>query len=146
MAGKRKLTARQIRWLFATGRLRASGRGKDRKVTYDKNAGAPKRTVIGGSKAAGLRGGAGGRAKAVKRGSGIRPVVTERIPGSTRGARTDRVDAGYRAATRKYQRDVLGMPDRPLTGGGGTFSVKRLAGGRTAPKPKRRKAKTTTRV
>ncbi|EYB69059.1 hypothetical protein DEIPH_ctg011orf0025 [Deinococcus phoenicis] len=37
MAGKRKLTARQIRWLFATGRLRASGKGKDRKVSYSKD-------------------------------------------------------------------------------------------------------------
>lgn len=59
MAGKRKLTARQVRYLFATGRLRASGSGKNRKVTYSKDAGAPKRTVIGGSKAAGLRSGSG---------------------------------------------------------------------------------------
>lgn len=56
---KRKLSARQIRWLFATGKLRASGKGKDRKVTYSKEGQAPKRAAIGGSKATGLRAPAG---------------------------------------------------------------------------------------
>lgn len=39
---KRKLTARQVRYLFATGRLRASGKGKDRKVTYSREGGKRK--------------------------------------------------------------------------------------------------------
>lgn len=54
MAGKRKLNARQLRFLFARGVLRGKGSGKDRKVTYNKNAGKSRseRIAAGRKKAA----------------------------------------------------------------------------------------------
>ena len=62
MSKKRRLTARQVRYLWAVGAFRRKG-GTKRGVTYDRAAAQRARPAIGGSKAAGLRSGTGGRAK-----------------------------------------------------------------------------------
>ncbi len=62
MSKKRRLTARQVRYLWAVGAFRRKG-GTKRGVTYDRAAAQRARPALGGSKAAGLRSGTGGRAK-----------------------------------------------------------------------------------
>lgn len=96
--------AGQLRALHAKGVLSSRGKGKDRKTSL-----APRRAVIGGSKAAGLRGGSSGPSRESRIAAGRQKAG--QFLASERGQRITRGIDGVRKPRRTGRRDRT-FPER----------------------------------
>lgn len=121
MAGKRKLTARQLRWLFATGRLRASGKGKDRKVSYSRDGNwrrVPSKAERDATRAARIEAGKARAVAVLSSGNGVwNPQTVRNVlgdkgqkPAMKRLARTANKQLGVKAGVERASKQLKATP------------------------------------